>query len=112
MQIRTVEFISLLRKLLSESAETRARASDATTDWVSEYSRQQAHTVVSILLWLAEQESDENALETELNAAAELAGNREIDRETLLATTAIDPRKLTGSSIEHYDYLISLLDTA
>ncbi|WP_280430251.1 hypothetical protein [Nocardia brasiliensis] len=108
MCIETRAFLALLRDLLGDSASTRELASDNATDWITGYSNVQSEILVSILLWIAEQESDETALEAELHAAAEIAENAGITRNALLALDAIDRQKLTGSAVEHYEYLRSL----
>ncbi|GAA5079800.1 hypothetical protein [Nocardia iowensis] len=108
MSIQTADFLALLRALLDQKASGRARASDDATDWVNGYSDRQAETLVAVLLWLAEHESDQNALEAELHAATEIVENRDVDPRILREARALDPSKITIATSEYYNYLISL----
>ncbi|MFI6171160.1 hypothetical protein ACIBCN_30575 [Nocardia sp. NPDC051052] len=110
MPIDTKQFLAVLRAILSESAVIRARACDEATDWVDGWSGRQAGAVVSVSLWLAEGESDFDALEAELHAASELVENCEVDRRDIQGVRAIDRNRLPESMIEYYDYLVSMLD--
>lgn len=86
-------------------------ACDGVTDLIRGYSDRQAEVLVTVLLWLACHESDEIALEAELNAAAELAANRDVDPKALQEVRMLDPGKLTLATSEHYTDLVSLIES-
>ncbi|MFI7589919.1 hypothetical protein ACIB24_22850 [Spongisporangium articulatum] len=74
LTVDTPEILSLIRQLLDVSNPRRVNHIDSVTGRVADFSDEQATAIAQILLWLALGESEEEAIEAELNALAE-SGN-------------------------------------
>lgn len=99
----------LLGRLVSASAEVRDRAADSVTDWMKSFERREAAIVSRLLVWLATVESDDTAREAQLHALAELAECGLVPADALVDVGQLSRDELHGSSVEHFDYLQSLL---
>ena len=77
--------IQLVRELTASDPASRGLAADGATDVVGALDAGQALAVAQVLVWLAVDEEDSVALESQLNALAELASNdllRHLDRDS------------------------------
>ncbi|MFI7001290.1 hypothetical protein [Nocardia sp. NPDC050175] len=110
MSIETRVFLGVLRGMLSGFAAARERACDEVTDLTAEWSAQQTGVLVAVMCWLAAEESDPDAFEAELHAVSELVENREVERRDFQGVLAVDRNKLSGSTVEYFDYLVSMLE--
>ncbi|KQR11791.1 hypothetical protein [Cellulomonas sp. Leaf334] len=102
--------IQLVRELTASGPEDRGLAADGVTDLVGALDAGQAHAVAQLLVWLAVDEEDAAALESQLNALAELASHDLLPAAVAAEVRAVPHSRLHGSSLEHYEYLLSVAD--
>lgn len=102
--------IQLVRGLTASAPEDRGLAADGVTDVVGALDAGQAIAVAQVLVWLAVDEEDAVALESQLNALAELASNDLLPADIAAEIRAVPQSRLHGSSSEHYEYVVSLAD--
>lgn len=98
----------LLAQLADESADVRSVAADGVTDWPSSFDKSEAAVISRVLLWLALEEPADEAREAQLHALAELAEWGLVPAEVLRDIAELADRGLSGSSLEHFEYLQSL----
>jgi hypothetical protein len=98
----------LIGRLAAESARDRGTAADSVTDWTQSFDESEASVISRVLLWLSIAESDEGAKEAQLHALAELAEWELVPVEVLRDVGQLAGTGLSGSSIEHFEYLDSL----
>ncbi|WP_067723019.1 hypothetical protein [Nocardia yamanashiensis] len=102
----TEDYLKLIRALLDDSPESRDRAADECTDQIGAYDPEQETTLLHMLLWSAQVETSPTAMESELNAACAIVSAGAPSSTIAAPLSRIDRSKLTGSAIEHYDYLV------
>lgn len=102
--------IEALRPVMATSPETRSLGCDAITDLVAEFTKSEARTVCHVLTRLLLIEDDQGCQEAELNALVQLASRGFIFHEFVEQLTTLNRTALHGSSVEHYDYLLSSAD--
>ena len=102
--------IQLVRELTASDPASRGLAADGATDVVGALDAGQALAVAQVLVWLAVDEEDSVALESQLNALAELAANDLLPAGVAAQIAAVPGSRLHGSSLEHYEYLLSVAD--
>ncbi|WP_280393146.1 hypothetical protein [Nocardia brasiliensis] len=110
MLVGTECYLALLRALLGDSPENRERAADECTDLVGAYEPEQETTLLHVLLWSAEVETSANAMESELNAVSAIVSARSPSSKISTLLSRIDRSQLSGSAVEHYDYLVGEAD--
>jgi hypothetical protein len=104
--------IAILREITSSSTDVRGKGCDQVVDLVAEYSELEAVVLSQVLACLALTERDHACQEAELHALVELVGQNFIFHSVLTSLAQLDSRVMQGSSVEHYQYLMSLLSNA
>lgn len=104
--------VAILREITNSSTEVRGRGCDQVVDLVVEYSELEAIVLSQVLACLVLIERDQVCQEAELHALVELVGQNFIFPSVLASLAELDSRLLQGSSVEHYEYLMSLLTNA
>lgn len=110
MTIPMTTLIELVRELTALDPSARGMAADGVTDLVGALDAGEARTVAQLLVWLAADEDDAVALESQLNALAELAANDLLPAGIAAEVRAVPESRLRGSSLEHYEFLMSVAD--
>lgn len=110
MTIPMTTAIELVRELTALDPSVRGLAADGVTDLVGALDAGQARTVAQVIVWLAVGEEDAVALESQLNALAELAANNLLPAGIAAEVRAVPESRLHGSSLEHYEYLMTVAD--
>lgn len=98
----------LLGQLVAAPADARSIAADSVTGWTQSFDKSEAAVLSRVLLWLALAESDDAARESQLHALAELAEWDLVPADVLRDVSRLAHGGLSGSSIEHFEYLESL----
>ncbi|MFE6861014.1 hypothetical protein [Nocardia sp. NPDC057668] len=106
LPVGTADYLELIRGLLCDSPERRDRAADECTDQIGAYDLAQRTTLLHVLLWSAQVETSPAAMESELNAACAIVDSGAPSGTIAAVLSGIDRSKLSGSAIEHYDYLV------
>lgn len=113
MSVSAVFLVQLLRSMLVLEGSKRSLAVDALTDHVPALSSPEGAAFAQVLVWLVAGEADAEAVESELHALAELAEAGLVDETVLHQLGSVGARaRLTGSALEHFDYLITVLESA
>lgn len=98
----------LLGQLVDASPDARSLAADSVTDLIHSFDKSEAAILSRVLLWLALEEPGVAAREAQLHALAELAEWGLVPAEVLRDVGELAHRDLSGSSVEHFEYLESL----
>ncbi|MEU0544705.1 hypothetical protein ABZ319_33005 [Nocardia sp. NPDC005978] len=106
MPVDTADYLGLIRALLGDLPESRDRAADECTDLIGAYDPEQITTLLHVLLWSAQVETSPTAMESELHAACEIVSAGAPTDKIAAVLARIDRSRLSGSAIEHYDYLV------
>ncbi|WP_146929734.1 hypothetical protein [Cellulomonas xylanilytica] len=110
MTVPSTTLVQLVRELTTSDPSGRGLAADGITDLVGALDAGQALVVAQLIVWLAVDEDDAVALESQLNALAELAANDLLPAGIAAEVRAVPESRLQGSSLEHYEYLMSVVD--
>lgn len=110
MTVPASTLVQLVREVVAAGAPDRGLAADGVTDLVGALEPRQAHTLAQVLMWLALEEQDGVALESQLNALAELAAQDLLPEDVAAQVREIPRARLEGSSVEHHEYLASLTE--
>lgn len=110
MTVPSSSLTQLVRELTASGPEERGRAADGVTDVVGALDAGQASAVAQLLVRLAVDEEDAVALESQLNALAELASHGLLPTGIAAEIGAVPRSRLHGSSLEHHEYVVSVAD--
>lgn len=106
-ELKSQEFISTARMVLSVDAQVRERAADEVTDHVGAYTSAQASALAALLAAAAADEEEDDALEAELHAILELMSTGHVGPDCVSPLQEIS---LTELAPQLREYVSDLLE--